>query len=151
MNFFGFFPMKNLLATTAISVAMCTPLFAQSNDDLIDLIEGGISAINEEGAGLTIGAREKGDDGSLVLRDIVLKPEDEDITISAGFLSVKPTSGEPGEILITVSDQVSVLVEPEGEVPLEIVLNYLNALRTSRMSLVSLNEVHQQLCSHLLT
>ncbi|MEO0913163.1 MAG: hypothetical protein AAFY59_09270, partial [Pseudomonadota bacterium] len=114
--------MKHLLATSAVVFAFGTPVYAQSSDELFDLIENGISTINEDGAGLSIGARERGDDGSLVLRDIVLQPEDEDFTVSAEFLSIKPSAEEPGEVLITVSDVVTFDVAPDDGAPLEIVL-----------------------------
>ncbi len=114
--------MKNLLLTSAILVCFGTQTPAQSPSEFTDFIEGGIASMNKEGAGLTVGSREISDDGSLLLNDVVLKPEDGDIEISMDFLRLMPTQNEPGQILVTMSDTVNILVQPEND-PLELTLS----------------------------
>lgn len=122
--------MKNLLTSTALAVCLAGPSLAQSADDLAATVDTGIQFLNESGAGLSIGAREVGDDGSLLLRDVVLEPEDEDVRISTDFIRIAPVGDTPGDIEVTTADTILFSSEEDGQ-PIEITVISSNLVMTT--------------------
>ncbi|QHQ36587.1 DUF2125 domain-containing protein [Algicella marina] len=113
--------MRQIIVASVLLGSVASPTLAQPEDVLLDMIDDGIEVMSED-SGLTIGSRERGDDGSLVLRDVVLKPEDNDVTISTDFISFLPSAARPSEVIVKIADAVDIVVEKEGEPPLELLL-----------------------------
>lgn len=112
--------MRNLLLTSALALLLAQPVLAQSNP-IQAAVEAGIAELNEEGANISFSGSEVGSDNSVTFRDVRVAPDDGEAVISVDFVTLTPNPDTPGEVTITLADQVTLnATPPDGTPPIEL-------------------------------
>jgi uncharacterized protein DUF2125 len=112
--------MKNLLLTSAVSLALAGPVYAQSNP-VLSAVEAAIAGANENDANISYSSADVGDDNSVTLTDFRMAPDDGEAVFETDFVKLTPSVETPGDVTVTMADALTVTVTPpSGQEPLTI-------------------------------
>jgi|GEM_PF-2621214 len=113
-------PMKNLLLSSAVALALAGPVYAQANP-VLSAVEAVIAGANENNANISYASADVGDDNSVTLNDFRIAPDDAGFVIETGFVKLTPSGDVPGDVTATFAEALTIsAVHPDDDLSVDI-------------------------------